>query len=258
MKKLSAVLISFNEEEKIEAALKSLRGVSDEIIVVDSFSTDSTEAICRPHVNRFLQRSWEGYRNQKQFATDQARHEWVLSVDADEVLSAELQEEIGRWKEEAEMDIDGYSLPRKTFFFGRWIEHTTWYPDWQLRLFRRSRGGWTGGRVHESFSSRGRTSRLRGELYHYTYASLSEYLAQLDRFSSLSAADYYDRGRRARPIHLLCHPPFVFFKNYFLKLGFLDGVPGLAVSGLSATSILFKYLKLWEMQSGKGDGHISI
>ncbi len=248
MNKVSAVLISFNEEEKIEGALRSLKGVSDEIIVVDSFSTDATEEICRQYVDQFLQRPWEGYRSQKQFATQQANHEWVLSLDSDEVLSPELQEEISRLKEEAVDDVNGYWLPRKTYFLGRWIEHTTWYPDWQLRLFRRSTGQWKGGRVHESFRVTGRTARLQGELYHFTYTSLKEYLVQLERFSSLSAADYYDRGLRARPPHLLFHPPLVFFKNYFLRLGFLDGVPGLAASGLSATSTFFKYLKLWELQ----------
>lgn len=248
MNKVSAVLVSFNEEEKIEAALRSLQGVSDEIIVVDSFSTDATEKICRQYVDQFLQRPWEGYRTQKQFATQQANHEWVLSLDADEVLSPELQREISRWKEEAEDDVNGYLLPRKTYFLGRWIEHTTWYPDWQLRLFRGSKGEWKGGRVHESFKVRGRIARLKGELYHFTYSSLKEYLVQLERFSSLSAADYYDRGVRARPSHLLLQPPLVFVKNYCLRLGFLDGVPGLAASGLSATSTFFKYLKLWELQ----------
>ena len=255
MNKVSAVLISFNEEEKIEATLKSLRGVSDEIIVVDSFSTDATETICRRYVDQFLQRVWEGYRSQKQFATQQATHDWVLSLDADEVLSPDLQEEIGRWKEAAEDGVNGYFLPRKTYFLGRWIEHTTWYPDWQLRLFRRSKGEWKGGRVHESFKVTGRIARLKGELYHFTYTSLKEYLVQLERFSSLSAADYYDRGLRARPFHLILHPPLVFLKNYFLRLGFLDGVPGLAASGLSATSTFFKYLKLWELQLERRADH---
>ncbi len=247
MRKLSGVVICYNEEEKIDAALSSLHAVSDEIVVVDSFSSDGTEAICRRYTDRFLQRRWSGYRDQKQFATDQASFDWVLSLDADEVLSPELQAEVRRWKSGKDEGIDGYYLCRKTFFLGRWIEHTTWYPDWQMRLFLRSAGRWEGGRVHESFRVNGSTGRLPGDLHHYTYASLSEYLQQLERFTNLAAADYFDSGARAGPVKLLIYPPLVFLRNYVLHRGFQDGVPGLAVSALSAVSTFFKYLKLWEL-----------
>ena len=250
LKKISAAIIAFNEEDKIERALSSLQEVSDEILVVDSLSTDTTRQICLRYADRILDRRWEGYRKQKQFATDQATYDWVLSLDSDEMLSPRLRQEIIQWKMTADGDCNGYYLARKTFFMGRWVEHTTWYPDWQLRLFRRSRGRWEGGRVHESFRVLEPTAKLRGHLYHYTYASFSEYLVQLERFSTLAAADYYERGLRANLPHLLLGPPAVFLKNYLLRLGFLDGIPGLLVSSLSAVSTLFKYLKLWEMQSG--------
>ncbi len=249
MKKVSAVLITYNEEDKIQRALDSLQAVSDEIVVVDSHSTDATVESCSRYTDRVLTKSWQGYRDQKQFATGQASHEWVLSLDADEVLSPQLAEEILQWKEE-ENNFEGYYLPRKTFFMGRWIEHTTWYPDWQLRLFRKSCGRWAGGRVHESFRVTGATARFKGQIYHHTYTSFSEYLEQLERFSSLAARDRFEEGRRAQWVHVIFHPPAIFLKNYLLRLGFLDGKPGLAVSVLAAVSSLFKVLKLWELQSG--------
>lgn len=252
MKQVSAVLITFNEEAKIGRALDSLEGVADEIVVVDSFSQDGTARVCRARADRFLQREWAGYREQKQHATDLARHDWVLSLDADEALSPGLRRELMDWKREPEPPVVGYWIARKTFFLGRWIEHTTWHPDWQFRLFRKSTGRWKGGRVHESFLSEGRQGRLKGHLQHYTYASVGEYLRQLERFSSLAAADYRDAGRRVGWARLAFSPPWVFFNNYVLRLGFLDGVPGLAASAMSATSVFFKLLKLWELEAGLG------
>lgn len=249
MNPVSAVLITYNEEKKIARALESLAGIADEIVVVDSFSTDATPTICRRYTDRVMQRPWAGYRAQKQFATDQASHPWVFSLDADEELSPELREEIQEWKCSGDDSIKGFYVPRKTWFLGRWIEHTTWYPDWQLRLFYRSAGVWKGGRLHESFQVEGKTGRLWGHLYHYTYENVSEYLLQLERFSALAAADARDRGVRAGWTKLTLHPAQAFLNNYLLRRGFLDGVPGLAVSVLAAVSTFFKYLKLWELQS---------
>ena len=248
MKELSAVIISYNEEKKIETTLRSVKPVADEIVVMDAFSSDSTPEICRHYTDRFLQRPWQGYRKQKQCATEQASYDWVLSLDGDEEVSPELGKELLSWKEKDDHHHEGYYLPRKTFFLGRWIQHTTWYPDWQLRLFRPSCGRWEGGRIHESFRASGPTGRFRGHLYHYSYTSLSEYLNQLEQFSNLAAADYFDLGVKTRWAHLFLYPPAVWCKNYFLRLGFLDGVPGLAVSTLSAVSTFFKFLKLWELQ----------
>lgn len=248
MKKLSVTLITFNEAEKIGRALSSVAELADEIIVVDSFSTDDTQWICRDFTSQFLQTRWRGYRDQKQFALEQAGHEWVLSLDADEALSPELLEEIQRWKAETDDGVDGYYLPRLNYFMGRWIRHTTWYPDWQLRLFRRARGRWQGGRVHESVRVEGRTTRFRYPIQHYSYRDVSEYLMQLENFSSLAAADYFDSGRRCGPFELMVQPVAEFLKNYLLRRGFQDGIPGLAVSVLASTSVFFKFLKLWELQ----------
>jgi glycosyltransferase involved in cell wall biosynthesis len=249
MKKISAVLITYNEEEKVQRALRSLEPVCDEIVVVDSYSSDGTVETCRHYTDRVLLKTWEGYCGQKQFATDQASHDWILSLDGDEMLSPQLAQELLEWKAKGS-SRKGYYLPRKTFFMGRWIEHTTWYPDWQLRLFRKDSGRWEGRRVHESVKVTGPTGRFKGQIYHHTYASFSEYLEQLEHFSSLAAQDHFDGGGRAGWTHFLIHPPAIFVKNYLLRRGFLDGMPGLAVSFLAAVSTLFKYLKLWEFQSG--------
>ncbi|MFQ5739059.1 MAG: glycosyltransferase family 2 protein [Acidobacteriota bacterium] len=250
LKKISVAIITSNEEAKIGRTLASVREIADEIVIVDSFSTDGTAQICAQFGCRFLRRKWEGYRKQKQFATDQTLFDWVLSLDADEAVSPELKRELLGWKRTAEAPYHGYRIPRRTFFMGRWIQHTTWYPDWQLRLFCKSRGRWQGRRVHESFQVQGPTGKLQGALEHYSYASVSEYLEQLERFSTLAAADYYERGIRARFPHLLLYPSLTFLNNYLLRRGFLDGLPGLAVSTLSAVSTFFKYLKLRELQSG--------
>lgn len=244
---ISAVIICCNEEAKIETALRSLESVVDEIVVVDSGSQDRTLEICRQFQARICIKSWAGFREQKQYATDQAGHDWVLSLDADEELSPELQEELVQWKGAGEPESAGYLIPRKAFFMGRWIEHTTWYPNWQLRLFRKSSGKWGGGRVHESFRISGPVGRLHGHLYHYTYSNLSEFLMQLDRFSGLAAADLHDRKIRAVMGHVVIEPPLVFLKNYLLHAGFLEGKQGLVVSLLASVSHLFKYLKLLEL-----------
>lgn len=248
MKKISAVLITFNEEARVGRALESLADVSDDIVVVDSFSRDRTLHICSAFTSKIIQRQWNGYRDQKEFATQQAQNDWVLSLDADEELSPELRREILEFKRDGGDGIDGFYLPRRTFFLGRWIDHTTWYPDWQMRLFRRSCGGWAGGSVHEAFQLKGRSGRFRGHLQHYSYESLSEYLQKLDEFSSLAARDRMRAGERTRFTRFLLYPPAAFLKNYALRRGFLDGFPGFAVSALAAVSALFKELKLWELQ----------
>jgi len=245
---LSAVIITYNEEEKVENALRSLKGVVDEIVIVDSGSADKTEEICLRYTDRFMHHDWSGYRNQKQFATDQASFDWVLSLDSDEVLSANLRQELIDWKSKAEESMAGYRIRRKTRFLGQWIRHTTWYPDWQMRLFKRSSGSWQGGRVHESFQVSGITGALDSEIEHYSYSNLSEYLIQLENFSSLAAADLKDRGVNPTWARLTFQPAAVFFNNFILHRGFLDGIPGLAVSALSAISVFFKYLKLRELR----------
>jgi glycosyltransferase involved in cell wall biosynthesis len=253
VRRLSGVVICCNEEAKIGDCLESLAPVCDELVVLDSGSVDDTISVCRKFTRRIHVEEWRGYRDQKQRATDLAESDWVLSLDADERLSPELQGELRTWKNQASISGDGFRISRVTFFLGRWIRHSTWYPDRQLRLYRRAAGRWAGGRVHERFQvESGKVGGLSGEIWHFTYSSLNEYLDQLKKFSELAALDCRDQGRQARGHHLMLHPMLAFWRNYVWRLGLLDGFPGLAVAWLAAVSTVFKYLKLYELQSQSG------
>lgn len=242
---MSATLIVLNEADRVGAALESLRW-ADEIVVVDAGSSDNTIEVCRRYTDKIFVREWTGYVDQKNFAAEKASYDWIFSLDADERVSAALREEIEHWRR-SEADCDGYAMPRKTFLFGRWIKHTSWYPDYQLRLYNRKKGRWQGGRVHESVAVSGRVGRFSGEILHYTYRNFSDYLRRLDRYSQLAAEDYYERGGRPNLAAIVFAPPLAFLKNYLLKRGFLDGYQGFIVSAFAATSVLFKQFKLWEL-----------
>ena len=247
MQAISASLITFNEEKNIEGALQSLTW-ADEIVVVDCGSTDATVEICRRYTDRIFHRNWTGFVDQKNYAVAQARHDWILSLDADERISPELTLEIAQLRGTGLLN-PGYRMPRVTFFMGRWIRHGDWYPDHQLRLFDRRRGRWQGGRVHESFKTESPPGQLRNEIHHYTYRTLSDYLKRLENYSTLAAQDYSSQGRRATFWKIAGNPPVAFLKSYLLKRGFLDGIPGLMVAILGAVSVYFKYAKLYELQN---------
>jgi len=244
--RLSVTVITRDEERNVAEALERL-GFADEIVVVDCGSADRTVEICRRYTDRVYHRDWTGFVDQKNFAVAQAAHDWILSLDADERPSPALVEEIERLREGG-FDRRGYRIPRVAWFMGRWIRHGDWYPDFQLRLFDRRHGRWQGGRVHESVRLDAPPGVLRGEIEHYTYRSLSDYLRRLERYSTLAAEDYHARGRRASPARLTVNPPLTFLKNYLLRRGFLDGVPGLMVAAMAAASVFFKYAKLYELQ----------
>ena len=246
MEAISAVLITCNEERNIRGALESLRW-ADEIVVVDSGSGDGTLAICREFTPRIYHRDWTGFVDQKNFALDQATHSWVLSLDADERLSPELLEEMQHLRQSG-FDAEGYRIPRVAFFMGRWIRHGDWFPDPQLRLFDRRRGRWQGGHLHESVKIPGEPGRLRGEILHYTYRNLSDYLKRLEKYSGLAALDYQARGKISSGWKMLANPVATFVKCYLVKRGFLDGVPGFMVAVMGAVSVFFKYASLYELQ----------
>lgn len=246
MDPLSATLITYNEEANIEEALQSIAWV-DEIVVVDRASTDRTVDICRRYTDRVFDRGWTGFVDQKNHAVSLASHDWILSLDADERVGPELRREIEQLRKTG-LPQPGYRIPRVAFFMGRWIRHGDWYPDYQLRLFDRRRGRWAGGRVHESVRVEGIPGVLRGEIRHYTYRSLSNYLRRLETYSSLAAQDYLQKGRRASMFKVLGNPFVAFVKGYLLKRGFLDGSPGLMVAIMGAVSVFFKYAKLYELQ----------
>jgi len=246
MEPVSATLITYNEEANIEEALRSLAW-ADEIVVVDSGSTDATLEICRRYTGRICRRSWTGFVDQKNYAVAQATHDWIMALDADERIGAELAGEI-RELRLAGFRKAGYRIPRVAFFMGRWIRHGDWYPDYQLRLFDRRRSCWQGGRVHESVRVEGTPGLLRGEIQHHSYRSLSAYLRRLETYSTLAAQDYQAAGRSATLAGLLGNPCAAFLKGFLLKRGFLDGTPGLMVAVMGAVSVYFKYAKLYELQ----------
>lgn len=245
--KLSAAVITLNEEEKIRRCLESL-SFADEIVVVDSGSTDNTVRIAESMGARTVFHEWEGHIQQKNFAIDQTRGEWVLSLDADEIVSPELREEILKVLKNTR--ADGYAAPRLVYYINRWIRHGGWYPARKVRLFRRDRGRWGGENPHDRIILQGRRENLRGDIYHLSFDDISDHLRTINSFTDIAAAERAARGARAGWFSMAARPPAAFFKMYVLKLGFLDGVPGLIAAGLSAYHVFCKYAKIWEKTRG--------
>lgn len=252
--RISAVIITRDEEAEIEECLRSL-SFADEIVVVDSHSTDRTVEIARRFTGRVETRDFKGFTEQKREATDLATGEWILNVDADERVSPGLAEEILR-AVRAGGDAAGYRIPRLTWYLGKFVRHGTWYPDLKLRLFRKDSGRWVGGSVHESVEVDGPVATLESPLLHYSFRTLAEHHATIDRFTALSARDLADRGRGGSIGRLLVHPPATFVKSYLLRLGFLDGWRGLLIALLSAKHSYLKYARaralLRERKRGSG------
>jgi len=244
---VTATIITFNEAANIEAALASLSW-ADEIIVVDSESTDRTTEIARKFTSKVIVRPWPGYIDQKNFAAEQASHEWIFSLDADERVTPELAAEI-KGVIAGGTSAAGYRVPRVTFHLGRWMRSTDWYPDYQLRLYDRRRARWSGKYVHESVKADGPVEDLRSELQHFAYRDLAHHFQTMDRYTTLAAKQMFEEGRRAGFLDLMIHPPAAFFRNYVLRGGFRDGVPGLIVSAMNARYVGLKFAKLWELCS---------
>jgi glycosyltransferase involved in cell wall biosynthesis len=244
--KISAVIITFNEEKRLEGALTSLDGVADEIIVVDSFSSDGTVRIARKYTDKVIQRKWTNFADQKNFANGKASNSWILSLDADERLSPELKEEILQIKQEG-AECAGFSMPRRVYYLGRWIRHSGWYPDRKIRLFQKDKAIWQGEYVHESLVVDGSVQRLKGSLHHFTYQDIRDHLARINAFSDLGAQKLYAQKKKGRWYHLAFLPLFRFIKSYFFRAGFLDGFAGLVISVLSGYTIFVRYAKLREI-----------
>jgi glycosyltransferase involved in cell wall biosynthesis len=251
---LSVCIICFNEEHNIRRCLESAAW-ADEIVVVDSMSQDKTVDVAKAYTDRIYQREWTGYVDQKNYALSKAREGWVLSLDADEEVTGSLREEIRTEMAKSETS-NGYRIPRCSFYQGRWIHHSGFYPDRQLRLFRKERGHWVGGRVHERVEVQGRIGELKNDLLHFPYhGSISGQLATVNRFSSLLAEDLYAEGKRCRLALLLARPPFKFLEVYFIKLGFLDGLAGLIIAVTSAYAMFVRYVKLREIEKNLAPIH---
>jgi glycosyltransferase involved in cell wall biosynthesis len=244
MSKLSAVVVTLNEEANIVDCLKSV-AFADEIVLVDSHSSDSTLELAKRFTDKVYQASFEGYGKLKNYAVSRATGDWVLSIDADERVSPELAGEIKKAIQGME-GCCGYLIPRRTYFLGRWIMHGGWYPGYVLRLFRKDSGAFNDVLVHECVVVKGRVGRMRGEILHYSDRDLKHYLRKLDHFTDLSAEVLYRNHRKVRMSDLILRPPFMFLKMYVLKCGFLDGMQGLVLSLLSSVHVLLKYVKLWE------------
>ncbi len=243
---LSVTIITLNEAAHIAAALDSA-SFADEILVVDSGSSDGTADIARAKGVRVLTREWTGYVEQKNFAAEQASHDWIFSLDADERIPPPLAEEI-RGILAADPPHHGYRVPRVTFHLGRWIRTTHFYPDYQTRLYDRRHARWRGRYVHESVSVDGPSGQLKNDLQHYSFADLRDQIKRINHYSTLSAKQMYEAGRRTGPVEILVHPPAAFLRNYILRRGFLDGTAGLTISLVNAWSVGLKFMKLWELQ----------
>jgi glycosyltransferase involved in cell wall biosynthesis len=250
--KLSVTIITLNEAANIEACLASV-GWADDVLVVDSGSTDGTADLARATGARVIVRDWPGYAEQKNFAAGAATHEWILSVDADERVTPELREEI-RQRLAGEPAEAGFRMPRVTWHLGRWIRTTDWYPDYQLRLYHRGRATWASRPVHESVSATGEVGRLRSDLQHFAYRDLSHHFATMERYTTLAAQDMRAHGRRAGVFDLTVHPAAAFFRNYILRRGFLDGTAGLIVSSMNAYYVFLKFAKLWAGEPSRSPG----
>lgn len=242
---LSVAVITYNEERNIERCLASLQGVAEEIVVVDSGSTDRTTELAALAGARIVVHPFEGHIQQKNYAITQCRHDWVLSLDADEALTPELAQSIkGVLSAPA---ADGYEMNRLTNYCGSWIRHGGWYPDRKLRLFRRGKGSWTGINPHDRYELSDRSASvgcLHGDLLHYSYRSLSDHLRQIDYFTGITAAELHRAGRRAPMWRLILAPPFRFVRDYVLKGGWMDGMHGFVIAALSSSAVLVKYVKL--------------
>ena len=246
MPAISVTIITLDEADHIGGAIDSVAW-ADEIIVVDSGSTDDTVALARAKGARVDTRAWTGYVDQKNFAATLARNDWIFSLDADERVTPELASEI-RGLLASEPANAGYRVPRVTFHLGRWIRTTDFYPDYQTRLYDRRRARWRGTYVHESVEVDGGSGQLAHELQHYSYRDLSDHLARIDQYTTLAARQMHERGRRAGFADLLLHPPAAFLRNYVLRRGVLDGTAGLTLSIVNSYAVFLKFAKLWELQ----------
>ena len=249
MPKLSVVIITYNEENNIRTCLNSIKEVADDIVVVDSFSKDKTEAICKEYNVRFIQHKFEGHIQQKNWAITQAKYPHILSLDADEALDDTLKKSIleikNNWK------YDGYYMNRLTNYCGKWVHHCGWYPDKKLRLWDSRKGKWGGINPHdkyELFEGDKKTSHIKGDILHYSYHTIEAHYKQVDYFTDILAKSKFESGKKSSYIKLVFAPILKFLRDYLFKLGFLDGATGFTICKISAYATYLKYYKLLQLQ----------
>lgn len=248
--KLSAYILTFNEEAKIRECLESVKW-ADEIVVLDSFSTDATVKICREYTDKVFQEKFAGFGPLRNAALKRLSFDWVLSVDSDERVSVELKDEILALLEKGP-DADAYLVPRKSHFLGRWIKHCGWYPDYrQPQFFNKNKMRYTEQMVHETYELDGKLSKLKGHALQYPFLNLQQFFWKMDRYSTLRAGEMHKGKRQFHVTDIIVHPAAMFFRMYVMKGGFLDGAVGLVLSALYAYYTMIKYIKLWELNAQK-------
>ena len=246
--KISAVIITLNEEDRLPDCLASLQGVADEIVVVDSYSTDRTLEIARAAQARTRQNRFEDFGQQKNFALAQAGCEWILNLDADERVSPELKRAIAELKEGGVPGTTAaFAIKRKTYYLGRWIRHSGWYPDRKIRLFRKSTASWQ-GRIHERLRVDGDIASLPGEILHFTYRNIGDHVRRLERYSTFQAEEIIRQKKKCLFLRLFLLPPVTFLRHYIWKLGVFDAYPGLVIAMVSSWGTAMKYLKAIAMK----------
>jgi glycosyltransferase involved in cell wall biosynthesis len=251
MTSLSAVIITFNEERNIGRCLKSLEGIVQEIVVIDSGSTDKTQQICESAGAKFIVNPFKGHIEQKNFALDQASNNWIISLDADEEISENLGNSIiNVMKGKPEI---GYSMNRLSNYCGKWIHHGSWYPDTKLRLFDRTKVRWTGINPHDKAMPiiPAKTGHLKGDLHHYSYYTTEEHVKKLDYFSTIAAKAYFEKGRKSSAWNIIVNPAFAFVRDYIFRAGFLDGYYGFLIAKFTANYTFQKYVKLKDLCASK-------
>lgn len=248
--KISGVVITYNEEKNIERCIKSLHGICDEIVVVDSFSTDNTKSLCEQYSVRFIENPFAGHIEQKNFAMNQAHHDYVLSLDADEALSEELQTAIAAVKQN--WTASAYRFNRFTNYCGQWIKHSGWYPDTKTRLWDRRLGKWGGTNPHDSveLSADVNPIHLKGNLLHYSYYTMEEHVLRSAKYAKIAAKAMHAQGRKVSVAKMLLSTGFRFAQDYIFRLGFMDGFYGLVICGTSSHTTFLKYAYLRSLNAG--------
>jgi glycosyltransferase involved in cell wall biosynthesis len=250
--RLSACVIACNEESVLTRCLDSIAWADELIIVVDAKSRDRTEEIARQRAARVEVRTYEGDIEQKRYCTELASHDWVLIVDPDEVVTERLAGELQQVLR-SEAAVAGYEINRITFHLGRWVRHGDFFPDWKLRLFRRSAARWVGSNPHGRVEVEGGLRRLDGEIEHYSYVDLADHVSRIQNFSTMAAQGMFKAGRKVALSDLVLRPPARFARAYLLKAGFRDGMAGFIIAAATSFYVFLKYAKLWELAFGESN-----
>ncbi len=252
--KISFCVITYNEEKNIKELIENIKDIADEIVVVDRFSQDNTCEVAKSLGAVVYRREWVDYTTQKNRALEFAKNEWVFFMDADERVSEELKSEIRKLKK-SETECDGFLIKRKANYLGKWINHSGWYPDKRIRLFKKTKGKFYGKYVHEGLDFSGRLCELNGDVYHYAYKTIVEHVDKTKKYAMLSAKRMVEEKKTFSVIKLLFSPFFRFIRHYFLRFGFLDGTRGFLIAFLSAYYVFLKYSFLWEMKKDENSSY---